>query len=428
MIILYKGSKHGLYCIGKGLIEPVIYQNIYQASDKLIFETKSKSFYININDYKYQRSKDYENIKVINDYLYCYSKNYIDIIKYHSEEQIPRFDEVKLSNDKEYIVKQNKQYGLYDNISKSLLLDVRYDDILKSKDDYLVMLNGKVGFYSINFFIEPVYDNIVNNDFLYLYHQNLVDIAYNGKIYVKDCQIIDMEKDNVIFKQDERFGLITKKFNDVNVYENKDSISKKNEAFGDVYYLYQQDRQALIINGCKIVNYVEGDISYHFFKNLYIAVNTLNESKLYLVKGRKLIEIGNYNNIIFFEHFIMIESDLNVELIDYENLKVMKSLPLTTRIEQLDKGMYLINDDYYIFKEHKLLPLITKEYELYKTTYTDEKTKISYEITSDNKDEHDRLCHQVDNNDNGAILLSDMVEEESYKKDFSSIKLVRKIG
>ena len=422
--IVYKGVMHGLYCIGKGLIEPVIYQNIYQVSGKLIFEMEDKSFYVNINNLEYQRSKDYENIKVINDYLYCYNKDYIDIIKYHSEDSVPRFDEVKYSNDNEYIVKNNNKYGIYDRVNQKMLLDIKYDDILKSKDDYLVRLNNKVGFYSKEYFIEPRYDNIVNEDFLYLNHQDLSDMAYKGKIYVKDCKIIDIDKDSVSFKKDDKFGLIVKTLDEVNVYENKDLIKKNREEFGIVYLLYQGEKQALIINGYKVIDYTNGKVNYQYNNKLYITVNNM----LYLFSDKQLIEKGNYKEIVFFKDFIKVVNDLSVYLIDYENFKIISNLPINVQIQELDDKMYLINDCYYVFKDNKLLPLITKEYDLYKTIYTDEKTKISYEITSNNKDEYDNLCYQIDTNENANVLLSDMVEEESYKKDYSSIKLVRKIG
>lgn len=269
------------------IIIPDKTKELFIYSDNVNYENETYRTKI-INSKGEEILKQYDNIEALDNFTTVedvwYEKdalkfkkdNKYGLITYEGNELLsPEYDDIYTLKglERSIILKKNDRYGLYNNISKDIILDTVYKEIKALGDTYddgyiVKAENDKYGIIGPDkkVILEPGYDKIYNiyGDSLYLVQKdNKIMIVDNGgekKIDIKNnqkvSQIID---DNIIFIKDKKYGIMS--------IENKILIKNKYDyiehAYGDFYITKKGNKYGVIdINDTQKIEFKYKNITY----------------------------------------------------------------------------------------------------------------------------------------------------------------------
>lgn len=347
-----------------------------------------------------------------------------------------------------FIITKNNLKGLlevetiYSNTEviagKALLLPVNYDDIEYSYGVFYPKKDGKTGLfkqgYKQNVFVEVNYDKITDLgcSMYAIYYGDRCDVyKIENELdrLIKNCKLISLQRQGCIFEQNNSYGILyqgLKKdyscYKDV-IVDNYDNVSY----LGDGYYEVER-------NGKKGVNFQSQDIISIEYDTIDMKLYEKKrmEETVYFALGKKDlgfelakkrhweysdsdVEFTNsqkFEEINLFEDIMTLRTKTNLLIYDYEE-KLLKKLPASSQISMIyrkpdrsydKKTIYVVDENFYYYKDGKFEEMFIEENDLYITTYETETD--SFEIKTFDKIEHDSFCEIIDSQEDSVAEQS----------------------
>ncbi len=450
--VFSNGSKKGLYTTKHGLIEPVEYDNIDIRKNFIIYTKGSNKFFTCMSGDKIQtKSPMFEEISfepTDNTIIYCKRESGISIYKLESCGtkllfDVPDCDEinyahVQQSNDKEtywFIGQEKHKYGIFNivynydqskNSSFTQVLENSYDNIQYTTYNGIFFLhsNQKRGLFKElwqkSFLLEAKYDNVMAcmYECYILVNGGSCDIITSylrEKPLVRDCKIIEILKDRIIFEKNGKKGIIFLKHNNCSIINQLDDVTLLDDS---LFRIEVDGKFGMVLNGEKVIEPKHNQIDVHFAekedglrRNVHFSIKK-EDGTYELVKYEiskfnssmipaKFLSTIDFEDVKLYEHIMVCQDKTNVYVYNYENtlLKTFpadaKIMPVQDSVEFQEAAVFTVDDVYYFYTNGHFEKLTFEVYNLYITAY---ESKYGIVVVNDTSLEgHDRKCTEIEN-------------------------------
>ena len=431
------------------LLAPIEFNELKNGK-RVIFLKKGDKTQFVYKNHPHIMSKLYDDISAdecLEDIIYCKDGNKLTAINTDKRDELftTRSDSVKYIydvDDRRIFKTQKKgKYGLLSyefnpaygkNPVVIKLLPQEYDYISESRDEAIIKKGKKYGLLAPNGFmaVEPKYNSIERKirGYYNLHTDTGIDFATFGeyntfKIIIKDVDAVEVGNTGIIYKKDNKFGFISSKKEYMPFII--DPIYDKITHVSGSSYLVEHDNKKGITNfknltipteydAITIKKVFGGIISCALFLNLkkgnkcryaWMSEHADSIDKIHYVGEHE------YNSIDFLTDITVCKDDSGIYIYDQHRFgenQLLFTLPANTSVreltlidekkDQLKSSIYEIDGKYYNYVGNTLQAQNTDDKLLYVTTYeTDDKI---YEVSSHNKEEHDKFCENVDEKEN----------------------------
>ena len=469
------------------LEEPIEYDKI-DAYEHLIIFTKGKQQIAKQTNDLNKKTDYYETIEIENKephkgrYIKCRKNKTIDIIHIGRLKKIissDKYDDINIDHIKErrndvfdffFNVEKDNQQGIvktrnifYQNESTPQkieeIVEVVYDKVYFNGDDYITIKNNKYGLSIGDTLndepIEPEYDLITQRgiysylfkkDNLYTF-KSIISRGNYPKIatLVENCKIINYDESNnsYIIEKDAQLGIffssiqycigdsiIPAKYDDIIKYKN------------NFYFLVKDNKITLCENDKIIIKKEYEDIKigieekcydYNRKDKIYFALKENGKYKLAKRNQKdqpiEIIETNEYKEVEFIENLIICKDNYCTYIYNYED-KLVAKFPPKAKIECIKDSSKIstietvlkINNRYYYYKDGNLyIPYIER---LKKYTIDAKPNNNSYNITTYNKDDYEKLIEFIgDNNENKVEEYLESIISQGTKNSIPSVKI-----
>lgn len=431
IIVYTKGNKKYFVCDGKdGKMSLEFDEIVLDEKHKNIVYCKkgNRTYVYNTNSQELLLNEECDDIKYLcfrgeNEYDHRYGKFYFIITK----------------NNLKGLLEAETIYSNREVITgKTSLLPANYDDIEYSYGVFYPKKDGKTGLFKQcnkqNVFVEADYDEITDlgSSMYALYYGDRCDvykIVNELDQLIKNCKLISEHRSGYIFEQRNLYGILYQGLSrpyrsdeDV-IVDNYDNVSY----LGNGYYEVER-------NGKKGVNFRSQDIismeydtiDFKLYKKeycnetAYFALEKKNSGfelakKSHYEYSDSDVEFMNsqkFKEINLFEDIMALRTRTNLLIYDYEE-KLLKKLPVSSQISMIYRNpdssyakepIYVIDGNFYYYKEGKFEEVFVEENDLYITTYETETD--SFEIKTFDKAEHDSFCGIIDSQEDSVAEQS----------------------
>lgn len=393
--------------------------------------TKNNEKYFLFDDKSCEISEKFESITVDeknDNIVYCKKGNKTHIYNSVSQELllIVESDKIIYSskygnylnyNNGEYVffLEKNGKSGLIsaeinDKIKKSNnggsfvseLLPTDYDEIKQDFNRFYLKKNDKMGLFikgnsNINQFIDTIYDNIdyLGENYFALYNGKYCDIkcilpSIQYAPIVTKCEIVRKTKFGIIYKKDEKYGIVlTDKQNNRTIIPNEyDSILNVLEYY---FILEKNSKKGFMHLGKMIIpmDYDDIQIGGSYEKNgslsdaeiLYLSLRKGNKFKVakmhnykYVLADVEFINNQSFDSIDFYKDIMVFKNQDFTYIYDYKE-KLLNTYPTQTSVIEFERScsnenqynsrdyVYLINDTYFYYKDGSFVKALVDENE-----------------------------------------------------------------
>ena len=471
-LIIGKGSKKAMYSIKYGFTTPVEYDDIKSYKFITIFKKGNKKFFtLNRGNVK-DSSQLFDDVECDNkneSIVYCKNNSTISIYyvgRFGCQELFitPNYDEIKLleyndcysNKGKEefiFLVKKDNRYGVITgNTGKKLgstpilrtLLDIDYDKIDYKYGSYYLHKGNKVGLFvgnhKKNYRLEPIYDKIVkiaytDNYILFNKDNSSIINLLNKIVILKNCNIISILDDAIIFKKNGKMGLLRGlKNDDFQRSEGLDDIKH----LGGTYFLITYNGNQGVIYGNSILIepvYKSIDVNYNLDSvnpNPMIFALKKENGEYDLAKlDRKLNKLDylyceGFNDIKLYKFIIILRNLTNTYIYSY-NGSLLTTLPLEVQIDEIlvdgiNKYLYKINDIYYVYTDGIFEKVPSEIVTLYMSAYECEYGTVV--VNSYDENTYNDECKAIESSSINETLHNFYENNQSLQEKYP--KLIKK--
>lgn len=488
--VLTKNGKKAVYSSSNGIITPFEYDDIEKIGEVIIFKQGEYKFFTCLKTYKTNiiKSPLFDEIngdKKNKNFLYCKKDNKISIyyienfhtrllftttacddIKYMQSIYNYDYEGIRLNVSKYiFLAKKCNKYGLLSgSVSKDeenavpcqLLVNIEYDEIDYNGYRYFLNKDGKQGLFN-GYLINVEYDKVVpiNYDFYELYNGDSCDIVLinnnnNNNMQttiINNCKIIENNNDAVVFEKNGKKGIFWVFYNGkYHIFDSFDDV----EYLGFGYFLVTKNEKKGIIHNAQVIiepkyKSIEMNGIYKYSPDILGCTFLLKKSdgKHELVKYKtrnynwnvrefEYSDVESFNDIELFDYIVVFKNQNNTYIYNYDG-KLLKTIPANVQVSRtvVNKGgykigLYLIDGRYYFLNNQKFEEVPIEDYYLYATAYESEYGTVV--VNSYDKQEHDEICQQIEN-DGEEILDKKLISyyESNPKIQEKYPALVKKI-
>ena len=458
-LVVSLNGKKGIYSKNRGEITELVYDNIECIDGILIFTMYNRKGFASIENYK-GVDLCFDDVKVEDGFIYARNKGDISLYNLYDLKLLytGKCEEIKhiVSYKKSYcetehffiekgickseLFKIDIEYNYFNGkgiprIDRKVLLDNYYDSITYNGIDgiFYFKQRDKIGLLqSIGnsfIFFPAYYDKIVKliDDF-YGFYKNGTD-CYIGRIekkfnpVVRKCEVIDTSNGGIIFKKDNKFGLLTTCSGKDTVIDGYDNI----RGLGYGYFELEKDgKKGVYYDGSIIIPLKYKYIEFHYHKDdgndKYACFSLSSDKKRYKLAFKKHLYyekseveyspmnglLADYREIKFLPDVILLRNLYGLFICDYKN-NILKKFSSNTNVSMLiknpgcctQKALYHIGNEYYFYKDGKFELALIEERDMYVTAYESEYGVVV--VNSFDENEHNRKCEQIEND--GDIIF-----------------------
>jgi len=451
-LVVSLNGKKGIYSKNRGEITELVYDNIECIDGILIFTMYNRKGFASVENYK-GVDLCFDDVKVEDGFIYVRDRGYISLYNLYDLKLLytDRCEEIKhvkshcnwRNAGQHFFVKREIcGYGLikididynYSNgksatrIDSKVLLDNHYDSITYNGSDgvFYIKQNSKIGLLcsleTSLVFISAYYDKIVkfNDGFYGFYVGNDCYISRIEKKFnpvVSICEIVDTSNGGIIFKQYNKYGLLTTCSGKDTVMDGYDNI----RGLGYGYFELEKDgKKGVYYDGSIIIPLKYKYIEFHYHNDdgndKYVCFSLSSDKKRYKLAFKKHLYyekseleyspmnglLADYREIKFLPDVILLRNLYGLFICDYKN-NILKKFSSNTNVSMLiknlgcctQKALYHIGNEYYFYKDGKFELALIEERGMYVTAYESEYGVVV--VNSFDESDHNRKCEQIEN-------------------------------
>lgn len=455
-----KNNKKAIYSSTKGFLSDFRYDNI-EFNDQIIIYTEDNEMFFERGYYDCKRSERFNKVIVCNKYkgLMITKKNskcsfYLNYFDCLFTIDCDDMKFVKEENcgfgEREYyfIIEKNGKFGigLAKNKSFRTIVYPQYDNIEYDSSEGVFVLHyghniGKVygdtifpakyrNIERLDYSFYATYEDNTRNKNMNL-NCNIVKAINNSfQIVIDNCKIIKKLGSYIIYKKDDKYGILIFDCQYTNGYEafyGYDNIKYLEKGF---FEIDKDGNKGLFYNDEVLMSPKYKLILSRFnYDHTTIALK-MNNDKFKLIQENRNsnIEIGEkvYKNVMFLEDVMILHDMRYMYVCNYSN-EVLKKFPKDTVVTQIkipigksnSKTAYKIGHDIYYKINNQFEKITTGNYLLYSTAY--ELDNATIVVNSSNQDEHTKKCQEFESIKEekiNQILENEYLKNKTLQKKF----------